>query len=566
MHSTHKNITFYPSGFLIILVFIFVIQFPLFSNAQRSYQPSIDSLKALIHEDQPMDTLASIYSKLGVYYYKSDSLLQAIIFKKKAAGIYNDEKNLDKYSAHLETIGILYSFINDYRQSLKYFLDAIKILDDQNKKDEHYYSLIQNIGITYVEAEQPRQGVPFLITSMKYFEHDTISRKEYLVVNYIDLGVAYKNMKSIDSAFYYYHKALIIAQKFNISKHTGGILINLADLYGELKVYDKAKAFYQQALDEFKKNDDFRGYWHAVYGLAVVEKYLGNYTVAIDSVTKAISFFQENEDLAYLKDSYLLLSGIFEKQGDLPKAYKYFKLCSDIKDSIVASDQENQMAQLQMQYELQKSEIETNNKISLLQKENQIKIYKAYIIVGILIIALLTFGIYLIRLRSKKRLAESRLENSRLEQEQMRISLEYKQKDLENLALYIMQKNEFLEQIKAGLNEMRKNIDEKNASKVKNLSMKITQSLRKNKDLEKLSERIDQLHAVFLKQIGDRYPELTEKEKKLCVLLKLNFSSKEISVLNNISENAIMMARYRMRKKMGISTEENLTEFLQKFS
>jgi len=49
--------------------------------------------------------------------------------------------------------------------------------------------------------------------------------------------------------------------------------------------------------------------------------------------------------------------------------------------------------------------------------------------------------------------------------------------------------------------------------------------------------------------LNDRYPELTEKKNVLCALLKLNLSSKEIASLNNISEGAVTMARYRLEKR-----------------
>lgn len=548
----------------LVLLFLLFVSFS--AAAQGTYLGKIDSLKSSLTEDISPDSTASVYSKLGVCYYRSDSLIQAIIYKKKAADIYKENNNPDKYSEHLETIGILYSFINDYKQSLKYFLDAIKILDEQNKKDDHYYSLIQNIGITYVEAEENNKGISYLINSLKFFEQDTSADKGYLVVNYLDLGVAYKNLELVDSAFYYYHKALSTAKKYDIIKYTAGILVNLGDLYHNLKVYDKAKTYYLEAVTEFRKAGDDRGYWHAVYGLAVTEKNLNNTTVAMDSLVKASGYFLKNNDFTYLRDSYKALSEIYEGKNDVSNAFKYYKLCSDIKDSIVISDQKSRMTEMQMQYELQKLEVANTNEISLLQKENQLKIYKVYIIIGLLLIGLLIIILYVFRLRSRKKLTEIRLNNIKLEQQQMELNLNYKQKELENLALYIMQKNEFLEQIKSDVGTLRKTSEPESHSKIKSISLKITQSLRKNKDLEKLKDRIDQVHAMFLKNLSVKYPELTEKEKRLCVLLKLNFSSKEISSLNNISENAVMMARYRMRKKMNVATDENLVEFLQKMA
>lgn len=553
--------------YILCWIFIQLIVFGFTSaQAQNSNARKIDSLKFLIKGDIQADTLAIIYSNIGSYYYRSDSLFQAIIYKKKAAGIYNEENNLGKYASSLETIGILYSYINDFKQSLKNFLEALQILDKQNKKDQHYYSLIQNIGITYVEAEEASKGIPYLITSIKYFETDTSASAEYLVVDYVDIGVAYSKIDLIDSSFYYYHKALTAAKKFSITNQIGGILVNLGDLYEKLNVYNKSKVYYNEALKYFSDNHDDRGYWHTVYGLAVVEKDLKNTKIAEDSLLKAVKYFHQTNDLSYLKDSYKTLSEIYEDRNDITNAFAYYKLCSDVKDSIAASDQKNRMTELQMQYELQKTELENTNELVLLQKENQLKIYKVYIVIGLLIIGILIISTYLFRLRTKKRFMESKFANSQLEQKHLINEIEYKNKELENFALHIVHKNDFLDNIKTGLTEIKEGPDKDNRQKIKSLSMQITQSLRRNKDLEKFQEKIDQVHGSFIKQLSMRYPDLTEKEKQLCVLLKLNLSSKEIATLNNISENAVVMARYRMRKKMGLNSEENLTEFIQKMN
>ena len=535
-----------------------------YADAQKSYTSKINNLKSLLKEDLSSDSVASIYSLMGAAYYQGDSMYKAIIYKKKAAEIYKGKNNLEKYSEHLETIGILYSFINDYKQSLKYFIDAIEILDKQNKKNINYFSLIQNIGITYQEADENKKGLSYLLNSLKFFEHDTSSSKEYLVVNYTDLGVIYKSVAMIDSSFYYYHKALAVAKKYSINKYIGGILINLGDIYTKLNIYDKAKSNYIDALKNFKENHEDRGYWHTVYGLAVVEKNLNNAKQSEDSLLKAIKYFKLINDLGYLKDSYKTLSEIYEGRNDISKAYSYFKLYSDINDTIAASDQKNRMTKLQMQYELQKTEIESANELKLLQKEDKLKMYRIYIFIILLLIILLIIILYVLRLQSHKKITEIRLENTRLVQQKMGITLEYKQKELENLALYIMQKNEFLEQIKSDMGSLKKTVETEQQTKIKTISLKITQSLRKNKDLEKLQERIDNVHAEFLNKLTVKFPDLTEKEKRLCALLKLNFSSKEISSLNNISENAVMMARYRLRKKMNVTNDENLVEFFQK--
>lgn len=69
----------------------------------------------------------------------------------------------------------------------------------------------------------------------------------------------------------------------------------------------------------------------------------------------------------------------------------------------------------------------------------------------------------------------------------------------------------------------------------------------------------------FLKRLGEKFPRLTVSDKKMCAYLKMGLSSKDIAPLLNMTVRSIEMTRYRIRKKLGLSREDNLTEFLQKF-
>ncbi|HZJ73189.1 MAG TPA: LuxR C-terminal-related transcriptional regulator, partial [Perlabentimonas sp.] len=64
------------------------------------------------------------------------------------------------------------------------------------------------------------------------------------------------------------------------------------------------------------------------------------------------------------------------------------------------------------------------------------------------------------------------------------------------------------------------------------------------------------------KKLLNKYPNLTTNDLRLCSYLKMNFSTKEIARLLNNSTRAVEISRYRLRKKLNLSHDENLTEFL----
>ncbi|MEI7597539.1 MAG: hypothetical protein WCK02_17455 [Bacteroidota bacterium] len=218
---------------------------------------------------------------------------------------------------------------------------------------------------------------------------------------------------------------------------------------------------------------------------------------------------------------------------------------------------------MQLVFDIEKME-QTNKALAdKVQTDNKLQFYFLYLIVSILLLLLGLFSVLYYKQKIKKKEIEVNLYKTKFEQKQLEKIIEFKKKELEDLFFYIMHKNELLEQIKLDVKGLNKNSGEEQPQKIKQIEYKIKQSVRKDKDLEKLSNNIDKVHSEFIDSLTAKFPDLTEKEKRLCVLLKLNFSSKEIASLNNISENAIIKARHRMRRKMGLFTDENLSEIIQ---
>ena len=94
----------------------------------------------------------------------------------------------------------------------------------------------------------------------------------------------------------------------------------------------------------------------------------------------------------------------------------------------------------------------------------------------------------------------------------------------------------------------------------------IARKLKKNAESEIWEEfelRFKQVHGDFYSKLLENFPDLSQGEQRLCAFLRLNMSTKEISDLTGQSISALEMARFRLRKKLGISsTDVNLAKFL----
>ena len=98
--------------------------------------------------------------------------------------------------------------------------------------------------------------------------------------------------------------------------------------------------------------------------------------------------------------------------------------------------------------------------------------------------------------------------------------------------------------------------------KVSEILQRIDREVDNNKQREIFESAFDEVHEEFLQGVKTKYPELTPTELRLCAYLKMNLPTKEIAPLLNISVRGVEICRYRIRKKMGITRDVNLTTHL----
>jgi len=151
---------------------------------------------------------------------------------------------------------------------------------------------------------------------------------------------------------------------------------------------------------------------------------------------------------------------------------------------------------------------------------------------------------------------------NRIEKEKLMNEIDIKRKELANTTMMAAKKNEVLMEIQNELNKDKNKFS--NQFRLKHIMNKINKAV-KNKDEWKVFEtNFNEVHEDFFKDVLQKFPKLTSKDLKLCSYLKMNLSSKEIAPLMGISVRGVEVHRYRLRKKMNLDSDVNLTKFLIK--
>ena len=153
--------------------------------------------------------------------------------------------------------------------------------------------------------------------------------------------------------------------------------------------------------------------------------------------------------------------------------------------------------------------------------------------------------------------AENELNMQEYQKHILELELQTKSSEVAGKSLSIAKQSEMIENIQNILDS------EKDFNKLKSEIKKAIKINEVNKhEWEIFETNLNQIHNEFIINLSKKYPILTPKDIKLCVYLKMNLSSKEIAPMMNISFRGVELHRYRLRKKLNLSQEENLSKFL----
>ena len=150
-----------------------------------------------------------------------------------------------------------------------------------------------------------------------------------------------------------------------------------------------------------------------------------------------------------------------------------------------------------------------------------------------------------------------------LREEKMQSELGHLNKLLAASTMNLVVKNEFIDSIKEKLKSIpRKEQSAATKQVLIQLEKEIDTTLRLQEDWEQFEYHFNKVHGDFLSRIRSEFQDLSPNDQKLCAFLRLNLNTKDISNIMSISLRGVEIARYRLRKKLKLSTGQNLSKFV----
>ena len=165
--------------------------------------------------------------------------------------------------------------------------------------------------------------------------------------------------------------------------------------------------------------------------------------------------------------------------------------------------------------------------------------------------------------QSEREIAELKVRQQDLELKSVQNELDNKRKEITSFAIFLLSRNELLEKIREMIKQGYKMNGQELISHLKRINVFIAQYQSGDKNNTSLLMNVEEKNQEFQQHLSELHPNLTQGEKSLATLLRINLSTKEISILTGNIPKTINMSRYRLRKSLNLCPKESLTNYLQ---
>lgn len=528
-----------------------------FREATRYYTESMDQYKVAGDASGQF----WCYTGMGIVQKQMGNLGDAVVCYTKALEVAQKSGLKNEAASCYNNLGNVYRKKGDFSHAMEAYEKAITHFKAL-KNDVMVSDCQNNIGNLYLDHGDPFRALDYYNQALKIVK--TLNDEYRLIIRYKNIADAYTDLKDYENAAQFLDDAMKLAQKSGDKSFLASCYMQLGKLQSLRKEPEIAQAYYEKALSLFEAIGSKADVAEALVEIARIELAGGKINESIKHAETAMNQSAISGSLKIRLDATLCLSEGYEQKGDEKHALEWLKKAVMLKDSIYSADKFRTIEEIESGFVQNK--LTEENKVLLensqLQK-NALKSRNFLVLLMALCLILSAVIIWLVYKRQK----EAKKETAKVQQlseekiGKLNEDLSVKERELTSKTIFINQKNQLLEKLIKDLEELKQTGGATAA--IHGLQSTLKQELSPN-NWKEFELQFNEVHPGFQSRLLEQYPELSPSERRLCSFIRLDMNTREISSLTGQSVKSIEVARTRIRKKLNVPHEHNLTNFIAK--
>lgn len=467
------------------------------------------------------------------------SALNDVIFGNYADGLSNSLQALAIFkqtnnelfkSRTLQLLGVICYRTRNFEMSERFSSES---LSKSTPKFEYYKSLINMYSAQVFIKDKSQNAQDALVKIIP--ELEKYNDLGLLAVVYLNAGATYYYGNQPEKAHEYFQKAFSINKIIDNESFTVSLSVNSSAYFIDRKEFYKARNYLKNAEE-------------------IAERSSNN-----------------SEQLSMV---YYALSELYDKQGDITNAHLYLKKYNSVKNAILNSSKTIDSYQDYVSAFLKSAE----NELKATKKEAQLerRIYVTMLLFAVFII--ITVIILLVVLQQKKR-QQSLIEEAekqslekkllyektiqQIHEEKHKEVLNAKAREVTSYSLMLSSKNDVLQEVLEHTKQLKKIVKPEDVNLYKNIISVINDNLNKDLESNKFMYHFNEVNPDFFNKLKAVCGDLTENNLRMCAYFKMGMTAKQVASILNIAVETVKNGRYRLKKKLGLTEEDNLDDFIR---
>ncbi len=497
----------------------------------------------------------------GEFYFQ---ILTANLFTEK--GNFHEADSvfgkLKKLAVSLDLNGDLQFGVAkaNYLASIGEKLEAIKIYERvgrsyKNSDEDNYAVILCNIGEIYKDLGLFNQAIFNLTRALQIYQKLNNPKRQTLIHQH--LSQCYMRNDQLDSAIVHLKMSLQTGNFHPQKVEMARFYSTLSNIQRRKKEFKQAHFYVDSSVCLAKMNDFPIGVLINQLNKSEIFFDEGKYREALqilDSIQPTLSDFNSKE----IKLEFLRIKGnSLERLGRIKDAIEYKNSYIELQNEISKAQNTSLILEIgnSLSKEISRSELEQLN--DEIEKEQNRNWWITMVLLSSITISALSFRAW--RIQKKKNELEVKLVKEEEELVAVKEELEKKARIIESMEQ--ISEVGFLQKVLEEVQELKSN----SKGEVRNAYMEVLQILKKGdsqtvwKDFELSYSGV---HEEFFNRLKEICPQLTPNEIKICSLIRLNLSTKEIAQITHRTPGRIDNIRSIIRKKINLEADKNLTTFL----
>jgi two-component sensor histidine kinase len=302
------------------------------------------------------------YQNMGICYIRQGDFPAALNNLSVALKIAEQIKYKQGLAKTTNNIAIVYSMQSNFPEALKNNLAALKIREELGDK-KGIADSYNNIGKVYTGLGNDKEALKYHLKALKIREE--LGDKRGLLSSYINFGNIYNKQSKFEEALKNYFAARQLCEELGEKFEQANLYMNIGAAYNQEQNGAEAVKYNLKAMQVHKTMGNKYGVAQGYINAANSFQFIDKYSEAKTYLDSAIELSKDINALDLTRNAYKML---YEQNTETERwqdAFQNYIMYIMYRDSIINEDNLEQIAQTQMQYELDKKDLTYQKELAL---------------------------------------------------------------------------------------------------------------------------------------------------------------------------------------------------------